>query len=627
MSIAVLDENTINKIAAGEVIERPSSIVKELLENAIDADATAITVEIRDGGTSLIRITDNGCGIEKAQVPMAFLRHATSKIRRAEDLASVMSLGFRGEALSSIAAVARVELITKTGNELAGSRYRIEGGMELGIEEVGVPEGTTFLVRDLFYNTPARKKFLKSPSTEGSYVQDFVEKIALSRPDISIRYVKGGSSVLHTSGNHNLKDIIYEIYGRELTANLLKIEEREGPVKVSGYICKPVVARSSRNCEIYFINGRYIKNPLISRAIEEAYRPFLMKHKFPFTVLHFTIDTKALDVNVHPAKMEVRFENGEAVYETVYQAVSEALHEKELIPQISLTEPKEEEKQKENGFLFPENKKRVPEPFEKKRLAVQQLKEPEVPYGSKGTAFQVPPPPAKVSKSPASFQQPEPEKPLENPPEPKSRQMDLFDGKLLEPKARFQHKLLGQLFDTYWLVEYQEQLFIIDQHAAHEKVLYEKTMKSLKERSYDSQMVSPPIILTLTVQEEVALTAHLPYFTDLGFEIEPFGGREYAVRGIPSNLLSIAKKELFMDMLGSLTEEKTHANLEMIYERVASMSCKAAVKGGHALNAREADQLIDELLELENPYACPHGRPTIISMSKYELEKKFKRIV
>ncbi len=635
MSIAVLDENTINKIAAGEVIERPASIVKELLENAIDADATAITVEIKDGGTSLIRITDNGCGIEKSQVPMAFLRHATSKIQKAEDLASILSLGFRGEALSSIAAVSRVELITKTGNELTGSRYRIEGGVEMGMEEVGVPEGTTFLVRDLFYNTPARKKFLKQPATEGGYVQDFVEKIALSRPDISIRYIKGSSSVLHTSGNHNLKDIIYEIYGRELTANLLKVEETKGPVKISGYICKPIVARSGRNCEIYFINGRYIKNPLVSRAIEEAYRPFLMKHKFPFTVLHFAIDSRALDVNVHPAKMEVRFENGEEVYNAVYQAVSKALHEKELIPQISLTSQEEEKPPKKGDFPFAEEKKRVPEPFEKKRLAlaVQQLREPEGLYGEKTAPPKVPAPLSRESKVPASFRQPISEKPSESkPPEPKlqkpdSRQMDLFDGKLLEPKARFQHKLIGQLFDTYWMVEYQDQLFIIDQHAAHEKVLYERTMKSLKERIYDSQMVSPPIILTLTVQEELALSAHLSYFTDMGFEIEPFGGREYAVRGIPSNLLSIAKKELLMEMLGSLTEEKLHANPEIIYERVASMSCKAAVKGGHALSAREADELIDELLELENPYACPHGRPTIISMSRYELEKKFKRIV
>ena len=632
MNIAVLDESTINKIAAGEVIERPASIVKELLENAIDADASAITVEIRDGGTSLIRITDNGCGIEKSEVSMAFLRHATSKIRKAEDLSSVLSLGFRGEALASIAAVSRVELITKTGNSLTGSRYRIEGGAEVGLEEVGVPEGTTFLVRDLFYNTPARKKFLKQPATEGGYVQDFVEKIALSRPDISFRYVKGGSNVLHTSGNHNLKDIIYQIYGRELTANLIPVEVSGGPVQLSGYICKPIVARSNRTCETYFINGRYIKNPIISKAIEEAYRPFLMKHKFPFTVLHLTLDTQALDVNVHPAKMEVRFQNGELIYQAVYQAVSEALHEKELIPEISFdSEKKSGQKQEPVGNR---EIKRTPEPFETKRLAAvtapmpNQVKEKEVPYGSFGKPKAVLP---EKPELPAAVQAPKPETPdrIQKKQE-KPQQMELFDGKLLDARARYRHKLIGQLFDTYWMVEYQDQLFIIDQHAAHEKVLYERTMKALKERSYDTQMISPPIILTLSVQEEMALSAHMEYFEGMGFEIEPFGGKEYAVRGVPSNLLSIAKKELLLEMLGSLTEEKilvSAISQELIYERVASMSCKAAVKGGHALSVREADELIDQLLELENPYACPHGRPTIISMSRYELEKKFKRIV
>ncbi len=629
MSIAVLDESTINKIAAGEVIERPASIVKELLENAIDANASAITVEIRDGGTSLIRITDNGCGIAKEEVPMAFLRHATSKIKTADDLSSVVSLGFRGEALASIAAVSRVELITKTGDSLTGSRYRIEGGAEAGLEEAGVPDGTTFLVRDLFYNTPARKKFLKQPATEGGYVQDFVEKIALSRPDISIRYLKGGTSVLHTSGNHNLKDIIYQIYGRELTANLISIDEAAGPVQISGYICKPIVARSNRNCETYFINGRYVKSSLISKAIEEAYRPFLMKHKFPFTVLALTIDTAALDVNVHPAKMEVRFQNGETVYQTVYQAVSQALCKKELIPEVSL-----EREKPSVSAAKPEQKpaKLSPEPFETRRLA-QMVKEPEPVYGTGNMEFKK----AELLTQPESSRRPDSPRQPDNFKQPDtsrksqpSGQMELFDGKLLDSRARFQHKLIGQLFDTYWMVEYRDQLFIIDQHAAHEKVLYERTMNALKERVNDTQMLSPPIILTLSIQEELALQTHMDYFSGMGFEIEPFGGKEYAVRGVPSNLLSIAKKELLLEMLGSLTEEtfsEHGANSEMIYERVASMSCKAAVKGGHTLTLREADELIDQLLELENPYACPHGRPTIISMSKYELEKKFKRIV
>ncbi len=644
MNIAVLDENTINKIAAGEVIERPASIVKELLENAIDAKATAITVEIRDGGTSLIRITDNGCGMEKEDVPMAFLRHATSKIRRAEDLSSILSLGFRGEALASIAAVAKVELVTKTSEALAGNRYRIEGGRETGMEEVGVPEGTTLLVRDLFYNTPARKKFLKQPATEGGYVQDVVEKIALSRPDISIRYIKGNSNILHTSGNHNLKDIIYEIYGRELTSNLIQAAWESGPVKVSGYICKPIVARSNRSCETYFINGRYIKNPLISRAIEEAYRPFLMKHKFPFTVLHFTIDTSILDVNVHPAKMEVRFQDGEAIYKAVYEAVSKALHEKELIPEVSLTENTERSQE----HARPEGTRQsFPEPFEKRRLAAglsaPKKQEPTVPV-KPSPSFGSFESPASWKKTEDTVREPAVSYGTEKRPEEKlirqdkplrqdktqgesPEQMELFDGKLLEPSARHRHKLIGQLFETYWLVEYRDQLFIIDQHAAHEKVLYEKTMKALKERQQDIQMVSPPVILTLTVQEEMVFQNHREYFQNMGFEIEPFGGREYALRGVPANLLSLAKKELLTEILDGLGEDSQSWTPEAVYDRVATMSCKAAVKGGHRLSVQEADKLIDQLLELENPYACPHGRPTIISMSRYELEKKFKRIV
>ena len=638
MNIAVLDENTINKIAAGEVIERPASIVKELLENAIDAKATAITIEIKDGGTTLIRITDNGCGMEKEDVPVAFLRHATSKIRSEKDLDSIVSLGFRGEALASIAAVARVELITKTSEALSGTRYRIDGGKELGMEEVGVPEGTTLLVRDLFYNTPARKKFLKQPSTEGGYVQDLVEKIALSRPDISVRYMKGNSSVLHTSGNHNLKDIIYEIYGRELTANLIAIERDGNRVKVRGYMCKRIVARSSRNCETYFINGRYIKNPLISRAIEEAYRPYLMKHKFPFTVLHLTIDTHILDVNVHPAKMEVRFQNGEAIYQAVYEAVSAALHEKELIPAVSLTE--ETERAREHARPH-EDRKNLPEPFEKRRMAAIQEQGRAVFSQNRSPLFSEK---SEIFReTPTSYAQkiedrqeknsgreilPEEKKPDEpKRPAEKPEQLELFDGKLLEPSARYQHKLIGQLFDTYWMVEYRDQLFIIDQHAAHEKILYEKTMRDLRERRHDTQMVSPPIILTLTVQEAMTLEEHKDYFANLGFEIEPFGGREYAVRGIPSNLLSVAKKELLMEILDGLGEDSSSWTPETVYDRVATMSCKAAVKGGHSLSFQEADRLIDQLLKLENPYACPHGRPTIISMSKYELEKKFKRIV
>lgn len=666
--ITVLDEHTINKIAAGEVIERPASVVKELLENAIDAQATAVTVEIRDGGTSLIRVTDNGCGIPKEEVGLAFLPHATSKIKSVEDLFTVASLGFRGEALASIAAVSQVELISKTADALTGTRYQIEGGKEKSTEEIGAPEGTTFLVRNLFYNTPARKHFLKTPQTEGAYVSDLVEKIALSHPDISIRFIQNNQNKLHTSGNHNLKDIIYTVFGREIAANLLPVEVSHDILQIRGFAGKPVIARGNRNYENYYINGRYIRSNVVAKAIEEAYRPFMMQHKYPFTLLHLTIEPEYLDVNVHPTKMELRFREGERIYQMIYQAVSDALAHKELIPKVSLTEEKEEKKA--DSLI----KQPHPEPFEtRRRTGTEQPvagskrlipadRQDQVPgnagflketapghtgapadgtYRTKpafdflselGPAPVVPAPPATSATMTSSELAQQVESaasraPLTDAVTEKTEQIDLFESKLLEPKSRQKHKLIGQLFDTYWLVEFNEQLFIIDQHAAHEKVLYEKTIKSLKERDYTSQLINPPIILTLSMNEEILLKRHLDYFTGIGFEIEHFGGKEYAVRAVPGNLFSIAKKELLMEMIDGLSEDIISHNPDIIYEKVASMSCKAAVKGNNRLSAMEANELIDQLLELENPYACPHGRPTIISMTKYELEKKFKRIV
>ena len=754
-NITVLDQNTINKIAAGEVIERPASVVKELLENAIDARATAVTIEIKDGGCSMIRVTDNGSGIEKDQIALAFLRHATSKIKSVEDLFTVSSLGFRGEALASIAAVAQVELITKTSESLTGTRYQIEGGMEKGLEEIGAPEGTTIIARNLFYNTPARKKFLKTPMTEGAHVAALVEKIALSHPDISIRFIQNNQNKLYTSGNHNLKDLIYTVFGREIAANLLAVDFEQPGMQVTGFIGKPVIARSNRNYENYFINGRYIRSNIISKAIEEAYKPFMMQHKYPFTMLHFTIQPDTLDVNVHPTKMELRFSDGESVYKSVVKAVGEALAHKELIPEVSLTEKREKEAAKLAERLAPR-----PEPFEVRRRQAMAPGDrplenaatgdrplgarpsqaaapggvPSTPQsGSQAVSYSQTPPPkpsyvndlmpdwlkerrreqaeavakagtgqagsqpehggisteegtgaAVMTESPAGLGRPttserpaglgssieneqkeitgpspttatdscvsgefsstdipfgaikrgisstsDTDSPSGNPDiiEENPQQLDLFDGKLLDPKARLKHKLIGQLFDTYWMVEYNEQLFIIDQHAAHEKVLYEKTIKTLKTRQYDTQMVEPPIILTLNMNEELLLNKYMEYFTGMGFEIEPFGGREYAVRGVPANLFSIAKKDLLIEMLDGLSDDMSVHNPDIIYEKVASMSCKAAVKGHHSMSFSEANELIDQLLGLDNPYACPHGRPTIISMSKYELEKKFKRIV
>ena len=718
-NIHVLDQNTINKIAAGEVIERPASVVKELLENAIDAKATAVTVEIREGGISFIRVTDNGCGIEKDEIPLAFLRHSTSKIQSVEDLFTVSSLGFRGEALSSIAAVGQVELITKTSRSLTGNRYQIEGGQERGMEEIGAPDGTTFIVRNLFFNTPVRRKFLKTPMTEGAHVADLVEKIALSHPEISIRFIQNNQNKLHTSGNHNLKDIIYTVYGREITANLIPVSVTGEAFSVEGFIGKPVIARSNRNFENYYINGRYIKSNIINKAIEEAYKPFMMQHKYPFTMLHFKIEPEFLDVNVHPTKMELRFQNGENVFRMVRDTVAEALRHKELIPKVELVE---EERARKS---VPEKRIPIPEPFEQNRMmqkraeqseqrrqqdsaglfdtkrlaaggaddfvlrempeeyrmktrpgeqpalkatsqirsertgllrteqrveALQREEElknsQEVERAADGNGYRVNEALTALLKQapgveaaaeiqsevetqagtgiPAEAEAPPAE--MSELPEAEG-QMDLFEEKLLEPQSRSRHKLIGQLFATYWLVEFKDQLYIIDQHAAHEKVLYEKTMNSLKTREYTCQQIHPPIILTLGSREALMLEKNMKIFTDIGFEIEPFGGKEYAVRGVPDNLFSIARKELLMEMLDSLSEDAQARNADMIYEKVASMSCKAAVKGHDVLSAAEADALIDQLLGLENPYACPHGRPTIISMSKYELEKKFKRIV
>lgn len=715
-NIHVLDQSTINKIAAGEVIERPASVVKELLENAVDAKATAVTVEIRDGGISFIRVTDNGCGIPREELPLAFLRHSTSKIQSVEDLFTISSLGFRGEALSSIAAVSQVEVITKTAGSLTGTRYQIEGGQETGCEEIGSPDGTTFIVRNLFYNTPVRKKFLKTAATEGAHVADLVEKIALSHPEISIRFIQNNQNKLHTSGNHNVKDIIYTVFGREIAASLLPVDKAGEAVSVKGFIGKPVIARNNRNFENYFINGRYIKSGIICKAIEEAYKPYMMQHKYPFTLLHFTIEPEFLDVNVHPTKMELRFRDSELMFRMVRDALSQALDHRELIPQVELEE-------KSSFGAWREGKRAQSGKPELSMGRASQRRQEEVPVGG-DIGFQ---PRPKVSAwsgesgnraAGSRLIQPElrplnqegvraPEfgtlnekgtrklelKPLKSadtkdaePKNPEDRirvvkeetaaygstkpthadekhrevneeltalllgsretavlievqteekceeekqgqQMDLFEEKLLDEKSRSRHKLIGQLFDTYWLVEFNQSLYIIDQHAAHEKVLYEKTMATLKTRQYTCQMVNPPIILTLGSREQVMLQQNLRYFTDIGFEIEPFGGREFAVRGVPDNLFSIAKKDLLMEMIDGLSEDGMAGNPDMIYEKVASMSCKAAVKGNHHMSAAEADRLIDQLLELDNPYACPHGRPTIVSMTKYELEKKFKRIV
>ncbi len=686
MPIQVLDQSTINQIAAGEVVERPSSVVKELMENAIDAGATAITVEIRDGGIGFIRITDNGCGIDKKELPLAFLRHSTSKIRTAEDLLTVSSLGFRGEALSSIAAVSQVELITKTPESLTGSRYQIEGGKEKSLEEVGAPDGTTFISRNLFFNTPARRKFLKTAATEGAHVADLVEKIALSHPEISIRLIVNNQNKIHTSGNHNLKDIIYTIYGRELTANLIPLTLETEMFRVRGFIANPSVARGNRNYESYFINGRYIKSGLISKAIEDGYKRYMMQHKYPFTMLHISVEPEFIDVNVHPSKMELRFKDGEEIYRILSNGIREVLSGRELIPEATIAkEPVISEASLEKPLAEPVAEKvqhRAPEPFERKRMELsagagrtmrlsdaetnaavlkeqqseyakakapglmqktpEARKPQESPRPQEPAAQPMPPMPSRPQEPAAQPMPSMPQEPAAQPMPPRPQepaassvpqkataysQLEMFDGRLLSEKAREEHRIIGQVFDTYWLVEYRDNLYIIDQHAAHEKVLFEKTYATLSSREYTSQYISPPLIVTLSMQEEERLKKHLSVFQELGFEIEPFGGREYAIYAVPDNLFSLAKKELFTELLDNLSDVSDGQSTESIYDRIASMSCKAAVKGNHRLSEREAHELIGELLKLENPYACPHGRPTIISISKYEMEKKFKRIL
>ena len=622
--IQVLDGETINKIAAGEVVERPSSVVKELVENAIDAGATAVTVEIQDGGTSLIRITDNGSGMEKDDISMAFLRHSTSKIRSAQDLQTIRSLGFRGEALSSISAVAQVELLTKTAHAMTGCRYRIDGGVEKSIEDIGCPDGTTFIVRQLFYNTPARRKFLKSNMTEAGYISDLMARLSMSHPEVSFKFINNRQNRLHTSGNGRLKDILYHIYGRDISANLLPVETEQNGVHMTGFIGKPIICRGNRSYENYFINGRYIKSPVITQAIEDAYKTFTRVHKFPFAVLHFTLDTAELDVNVHPTKMEVRFSHGQELYKFIYESLRHVLLGKELIPEVKPSEPKKTTAAVRPGRTVDQpTSGLMKHPIE--QLTAQTATSPKrTPEPKPDTR---PEPKETKEKFPEPFEKKRLETLRASTVEEKPQQYELFETGLLTKEARVRHKLIGQVFETYWIVEYDGKLFIIDQHAAHEKVLYEKLMKRFKENQPMTQMVQPPIILTLSMTEIDLLNRYMDEFKKMGFEFESFGGKEYALRGVPSDLYGFTGKEMVTELLDELAGEFERMRTDVIGDKIATMACKAAVKGNMRISAKEADALIEELLKAENPYTCPHGRPTIISMTKTELEKRFKRIV
>ena len=682
--IHVLNQDTINKIAAGEVIERPMAVVKELTENAIDADANAITVEVKDGGKALIRMTDNGVGMNEEDVRLAFTPHATSKIDDAEDLLRVSTLGFRGEALASISSVSQLEMVTKTRNELMGCRYEADGGKERTLEAVGCPDGTTILVRNLFFNTPARLKFLKSSPTEAGYINTLIERLALSHPDISFRFINQNQTKLHTSGNGNLKDVIYHIYGKDITSNLLEVDASEVSCQVKGFIGKPIISRGNRNYMNYFINGRYIKSSTIHKAIEDAYQPYTMQHRYPFTVLHFTVAPELVDINVHPQKMEIRFSDAQGIYQSVYHAISEALKHREFIPEVSLASPASQPVPKKGQATA--KPVREPEMFEKKRMQSVQIleeikKQDEIlkqqgimresaVYGKQdradaskimddvsdmestkaagnavpnirqteeagSTAPNIGQTEETGSTAPNIGQVEIVENIVQNTEHTKEVkynvhnpvQESFFDKGILSEQAQKEVKIIGQVFDTYWILQYDNAMYMVDQHAAHEKVLYERFMKQFSEKKPMVQLLQPPVVLTLTMQEEQAVKEHMSVFEELGYQIEPFGGREYVVNGVPAHLPQIGNEELLKEVIDAMVDEHSRPTPDILKDKIASMSCKAAVKGNNRLPREQMEELLRELMTLENPYHCPHGRPTMIKMTKTELDKKFKRIV
>ena len=682
--IHVLNQDTINKIAAGEVIERPMAVVKELTENAIDAGAGAITVEVKDGGKALIRMTDNGVGMNEEDVRLAFTPHATSKIDDAEDLLRVSTLGFRGEALASISSVSQLEMVTKTRNELMGCRYEADGGKERTLEAVGCPDGTTILVRNLFFNTPARLKFLKSSPTEAGYINTLIERLALSHPDISFRFINQNQTKLHTSGNGNLKDVIYHIYGKDITSNLLEVDASEVSCQVKGFIGKPIISRGNRNYMNYFINGRYIKSSTIHKAIEDAYQPYTMQHRYPFTVLHFTVAPELVDINVHPQKMEIRFSDAQGIYQSVYHAISEALKHREFIPEVSLASLASQPVPKKGQATA--KPVREPEMFEKKRMQSVQIleeikKQDEIlkqqgimresaVYGKQdradaskimddvsdmestkaagnavpnirqteeavSTAPNIGQIEEAVSTAPNIGQVEIVENIVQNTEHTKEVkynvhnpvQESFFDKGILSEQAQKEVKIIGQVFDTDWILQYDNAMYMVDQHAAHEKVLYERFMKQFSEKKPMVQLLQPPVVLTLTMQEEQAVKEHMSVFEELGYQIEPFGGREYVVNGVPAHLPQIGNEELLKEVIDAMVDEHSRPTPDILKDKIASMSCKAAVKGNNRLPREQMEELLRELMTLENPYHCPHGRPTMIKMTKTELDKKFKRIV
>lgn len=624
--IQLLDNATIDKIAAGEVVERPSSVVKELVENAIDAGATAITVEIKEGGISFIRVTDNGNGIPEDQVKEAFLRHATSKIRTSEDLNNIHSLGFRGEALSSISAVAQVEVMTKTKDSLMGVHYAVEGGKETDFSQVGVPNGTTILVKNLFFNTPARRKFLKTAITEGGYIADLCEHLAMSKPEISFRFISNNQVKFHTSGNGDMREIIYRIFGKDFIKEIIPIDCKDDHIHMYGYLGKPSLNRSNRNFENCFINGRYVKSNFLFKAVEEGYRAYLMQHKFPFVVLYFEIDTDKVDVNVHPTKMDIRITDSQKYYDFIVNSISRTLQQQEMIPTIDQDETLSQTPPKRVT-----ERAAVPEPFEQKRMEKYKVKE-DFSYITNRLFGEEPSEPDAKTKSQFTSSNPSNTVPVlseitETSNTASPVQMNFFEERILKQENKDKFEIIGQIFQTYWLVRYEDKLLFADQHAAHEKVKYEKLMNNLKNGEMLSQTLQPPLVLHLTQKEEAALEEYHSYFEALGFVWEDFGSHSIAMREMPMELYGKSEKRFFEEILDELVENGCKGTPEVIQEKIASIACKSAVKGNQTFTIMEMNALLEQLFDLENPYHCPHGRPTMISMSKTDLEKKFKRIV
>ena len=701
MKIHLLSQECINQIAAGEVVERPSSIVKELVENALDAKATAISIEIKGGGISFLRVSDNGEGIFSEDLERAFMPHATSKIQNPKDLEEILSFGFRGEALASIASVAKVECISKRQEDFLAHRILVEGGSFSPVEEVGGMDGTSILVRELFYNVPARKKFLLSESTEASRVEEMVEKLALANPGISFHFVKDGKSRFQTLGGGKLSDVVFGIYGKSFAKDSLEIKESYYPssltglatLHIEGLLGKPSLTRSNRQYEIFFVNGRFVRDSLLSRALEDAYKPFLMQHKFPFAIVFLHLSPNLVDVNVHPQKLEVRFQNREKIYQALFDCVSKTLSKADLIDHSPLSLFQKEKEEKSTAFLSPssqlwekkeekkENKNDIPEEAvrsdqndkqsaeqisaikeqEKEKAEavnqgypIEEALENALENASEKAPFRIEVPELNQQKAATREEKLiyeefdltkgirlEEEKASEKeentvPKEeqlftesenlPSAEQESLFSPSFFSEEGEREFRLIGQVFQTYWLIEFQKELFIMDQHAAHEKVNFEKMRKNYLEKPGISQGILPKTIV-FSAKEEELYEKTKDYFAHLGYRIRKEEEKRYTLEGIPADFPSLDAEMLFHEILDALAEEGNLSEAESVYDKIASMACKASVKGNQLLSFKEAEALVQKLFTLENPYACPHGRPTIVAFKKQDLEKMFKRIV